>query len=321
MPAPAVNGSLDGAIAVRPAGVPVMSVALTCPNCDSTFTVDDGLVGKRIHCPACRAPVGPSDDAVPAVPSRRGSWVVAGVAGILAAAALLFAALSYSRARSFAENLAAADRRAEAAAADAAEFKARLADVEQRAREAVAGREDFQARLAATERKADAAVAARNDLTTHHTAVPAPAVVLEAKNGAARKGGTATFPKGRKRDFATISGGRFTGPGRADAIQRVAGEIVLYPAAESFKEILVPVDAIRTLSVGPRLEKDPDADDDERLFAVQVAGINGQQQSWKVEAPLTVYVHWADGFVIEQFLNRDLLGMTFAFDTPAAKAK
>jgi len=97
--------------------------------------------------------------------------------------------------------------------------------------------------------------------------------------------------------------------------------LVLYPAGERLKELLIAVESIQSLAIGPRLEKDPDADDAERLFSVQLTGTDGKQQSWKVEAPLTIYVHWADGAVVEQFLNRDLLGMSFVFDTEAAKGK
>ena len=81
------------------------------------------------------------------------------------------------------------------------------------------------------------------------------------------------------------------------------------------------MDAIVTFTVGTRLEKDPDADNAERLFHVQITGTDGKQHSWKVEAPLAIYVHWADRPVVEQFLNRELLGMTVAFETESAKNK
>ena len=95
----------------------------------------------------------------------------------------------------------------------------------------------------------------------------------------------------------------------------------MYPVGERLREVLVPVDSMQSLAVGPRVEKDPDADDAERLFTVQVTGTDGKQQSWTVEAPLTIYVHWSDGHVVEQFLNRDLLGLTFAFEPDVAKGK
>jgi|GEM_PF-6922278 len=302
-----------------------MSIPLRCPNCDTSFVANDELAGTRAVCPSCKAavvvPGEAADEETRGPTSSRGPWVVAGGAGILAAAALLFAVLSYSRARSLADSLKSAEERADVAVTAADEMRARLAEVERRAQEADAGREDVHARLAVAERKADAAVAARDDLKKHLNAPP-PTAAPDVKERPARRTGTVTLLNGTKRAFTTLSGGRFAaGIGRADSIQRAQGEIVLYPAGERLKEVLVPVESIQSLAIGPRVEKDPDADDAERLFSIQVNGTDGKQQSWTVEAPLTIYVHWSDGHVVEQFLNRDLLGLTFAFESDVAKGK
>src|SRR5262245_576609 len=305
-----------------------MSIPLRCPNCDNSFAVNDELAGTRATCPSCKAPVaipgGSADDESDSLrPSAsRGPWVVAGAAGILAAAALLFAVLSYSRARSLADSLATAEERANVAVASADEMKTRLTVVERRAQEADAGREDVHARLAVAERKADAAVAAREDLKKHFDSAPAPVAQTDVKDRPTRHTGMVTLPNNTRRAFTTLSGGRYVaGVGRADSIQRAPGEIVLYPAGERLKEVLLPVESIQSLAIGARLEKDPDADDAERLFSVQVTGTDGKQNSFTVEAPLTIYVHWSDGRVVEQFLNRDLLGLTFTFETDVAKRK
>jgi hypothetical protein len=304
-----------------------MSIPLRCPNCDSSFVVNDEFAGTRAVCPSCKSPVPvpglSADDESTAAASTatRGPWLVAGAAGILAAAALLFAVLSYSRARSLADSLATAEQRANVAATSADEMRARLADVERRTQEADAGRDDVHARLVVAERKADAAVAAREDLKKQFNAAP-PVAATDVKDRTARRTGSVTLPNSTRRTFTTLSGGRFVaGVGRADSIQRAPGEIVLYPAGERLKEVAVPVESIQSLAIGPRVEKDPDADDAERLFSVQVTGTDGKQNSWTVEAPLTVYVHWSDGHVVEQFLNRDLLGLTFTFENDVAKGK
>jgi len=311
-------------------GESVMSIPLRCPNCDSAFSVADESAGNRVNCPACNAslavPAASADEEPESTTpiATRGPWIVAGVAGILAAAALLFAILSYSRARSLADSLAMAERRADTAVASSEEMKVRLADVERRAQEADVGREDVQARLAAAERKADAAVAAHHENGKNTEAGPAP--IARPNDKPARKVGTVTLANGTKRAFTTLSGGRYTsgfaaGGARTETIQRAPGELVFYPAGERLKELLIAVESIQSLAIGPRLEKDPDADDAERLFSVQLTGTDGKQQSWKLEAPLTIYVHWADGAVVEQFLNRDLLGMTFVVETETAKGK
>jgi hypothetical protein len=249
-----------------------MSIPLRCPNCDSAFSVADESAGSRVDCPACKASVPVAAESLDEEPestapaAARGPWVVAGAAGILAVAALLFAVLSYSRARSLADSLAVAERRADTAVAASEEMKVRLADVERKTQEADAGREDVQARLAVAERKADAAVAAHHDNGKSIEAGPAPVARTNGKDKPARKFGTVTLANGTKRAFTTLSGGRYTsgfaaGGARTESIQRAPGELVLYPAGERLKELLIAVESIQSLAIGPRLEKDADVDD------------------------------------------------------------
>ena len=176
-----------------------MSIPLTCPNCDTSFSVAEELAGQRANCPGCKTPVSvagdTSEDELDQVRRERVARTLDG-----------------GRRRGDPGRGRPAVRRAElltrighwrttwrppSSAADAAvaageDLKVRLAEVERRTREADAGREDVQARLAAAERKADAAVAVRLEEKTQVTA-PTPA----AKDRPARKAGRSRLRTGR----------------------------------------------------------------------------------------------------------------------------